>query len=388
MEFRIMRVGLVFAGLVCGLLACEGLLRWLGYSGEHERLESVFDPQFGRIRRDSWVLDFEVDPTQPTVTIRQRSFPREKSPGRTRILFIGDSGTEGAKVAPEASYPFEFERLMAARHPDSPIEVINAGAWGMSNIDEYHFFKGKLLPLEPDVVVLGLFMSNDVNLGLEHRERKLDTGGVRGALHWLRQNSALGHFLYLRALTLNGRLGWFRNEAGVEQGQVVRSRPVKGSGLGLVDSHGFHMLSYPEGETATYMKESSELVDHAFRVLDRVLVDFLALGTQYGFEFRVLVIPTPSAVAGELTLLHFPDFYADLAAKGIHLTEDQLDFDRPTERVRAICERRGIPCVDPTERMRALGMSVFFPDNEHTTVLGHQALAAELVQRFDPTAPR
>ena len=62
----------------------------------------------------------------------------------------------------------------------------------------------------------------------------------------------------------------------------------------------------------------------------------------------------------------------------------------PTARVKELCERRGIPCIDPTERMRAIGMSVFFPDNEHTTVVGHEALARELVASFagDPAGPR
>ena len=78
----------------------------------------------------------------------------------------------------------------------------------------------------------------------------------------------------------------------------------------------------------------------------------------------------------------------ELAEHGIHIHESDLDFALPTRRVRAICEDLGIPCIDPTARMRRIGMEVFFPTDEHTTVIGHSALALELQAHLDVLLPR
>lgn len=188
-------------------------------------------------------------------------------------------------------------------------------------------------------------------------------------------NSALAHFLYVQAVALNARHRWFRADALAQESVVPRE-------VALVDSYGFHMLSYPAGEVATYMRRPSPLIEHAFEVLENVLWRMKRLGERHGFVVRVLLIPTPSTVAGRLTLLHYPDIRSDLERMGIEVGEEELDFDAPTRRVLAICEELGLVCLDPTPRMREIGMDVFFPDDEHPTETGHAVLARELVESY------
>jgi lysophospholipase L1-like esterase len=355
------RTLLVLFGCCLALGLAELGLRVFGYAGDAERARRVFDPRYGAVAHDSWIWHFQIDlRVHRAVDLRGQWIPLPKPPGETRVLFIGDSATEGAFVTPEQSFPRVFKALLDER-TDNHVRVINAGVWGMTSIDEYHLLEDKLLPLDPDVVVIGLFMANDLNTNLAHRERAPRSSfGVT-----LRNHSALAHFLWLRALVLSA-------QRGVPAALV----PVE---LRLVDSYGLHMLSYPAGELATYMVPPSALMEHAFEVLERVLADFKALGQRHGFTVRVLLIPSPSRVLGRLAILHYPNLLAELRASGVPIEPGQIDVDAPTKRVLAICDALHMTCIDPTARLQRLGGRAFFPHDEHPSALGQRALAEELV---------
>jgi hypothetical protein len=187
----------------------------------------------------------------------------------------------------------------------------------------------------------------------------------------LRERSALAQFVFLQALALNER----HRLLGAEHlGRRWVPRRVA-----LVDRHGFHMLSYPSGEMALYMREPSPLVDEAYGVLRDALAELSRLGRREGFELRVLLIPSPSTVTGRLNLLHHPNILAELRARGIDVGVGDLDFRAPVRRVLAICRDLELPCVDPTARLRKLGLSAFFPGDEHPSAAGHRALAGALL---------
>src|SRR5207249_3979006 len=154
-------------------------------------------------------------------------------------------------------YPLRFKQLLDAREPGNHVRAINAGVWGMTTIDEYHLLHDKLLPLRPDVVVIGLFMSNDINWNLGHGQKELRYAAP-GWVDFARTHSALAHFVFLRALALNQRYRLVRSD---QLGSRLVPRQI-----GLVDSYGLHMLSYPAGELALYMRKPSSLANEAFAV--------------------------------------------------------------------------------------------------------------------------
>jgi hypothetical protein len=343
-----------------------------------------FDPRLGTVPRDSWARSFRVEPGASSVTLHGQTLALPKPARELRVLFVGDSATEGAFVPPEANFARRFGALLGSHsgdplkgsHSGDPLKgsqhggrspvTINAGVFGMTTADEYLFLKERLLPLAPDLVVLGLFMSNDLNFNLGHRVWQRDEPSALYAA--LRTHSALVHGLHLAGLSLSATLGRRAREAGWTK------LPV-----GLVDEYGLHMLDYPAGEVATYVRPPSRLMEQAYRVLEELLASFRALGEQHGFRFAVLLVPSPSAVAGQLTLLHYPDIDAELARQGVTLDRRALDVTLPTRRVLAVCARLGVPCIDPTARMQEHGLRVFFPGDEHPTELGHAVLAAALV---------
>jgi len=374
------RLLLVVAGTCAGLGLGEIALRAVGFDDEMARRQTTFDPRYGTVREDSWIFDFEIDHAASEANLRGQRVPVDKAPGEIRMLFVGDSSTEGVLLPLRGTYPMQLQRILDEERPGHPVRTVNAGVFGMTTIDELRFLESRLLPLRPDVVVVGLFMANDINFNLGHTERLHRVEPASSPIREVVQRSALAHFLFVQALALNARHHILRADELANESSVTRE-------IGLVDSRGFHMLSYPAGEVALYMREPSSLVDHAFEVLEEVLWRSAELGRQHGFEVRVLIIPTPSTVAGQLTLLHYPDIYGELRAMGIEITEEQFDVMGPTRRVLEICDELGIVCIDPTERMRRAGMEVFFADDEHPTERGHAVLARELADAYDRLVP-
>jgi hypothetical protein len=358
------RILLLLLGVVLATGLAECGLRIVGYAGAGDRTQRVYDKRYGAVPRDSWIWSFDIDPTRHHgVELRGERVAVPKPAGERRVLFLGDSATEGAFVGESENYPAVFGQLLRERSPEQTWRVLNAGVWGMTSIDEYHLLADKLLPLQPDVVVLGLFMANDLNMNLAHRQLVAQQQTFWGQLT---QNSALAHFLRLRLLAAGTRA------PRTGEGALT---PLE---LKLVDARGLRMLSYPEGELATYVAPESELIARAYDVLEDVLRNFQRLGRERGFTLRVLLIPSPSRVLGKLAVLHYPHLLEELAQNGVHIAPGDIDVDAPTRRVLALCARLDVSCVDPTSALARLGPRAFFPQDEHPSALGHRALAQAL----------
>ena len=175
------RLLLLVFGALLALLLGEGGLRIIGYAGDGDREARVYDRRYGAVPRDSWIWSFAIDPARhQAVELRGERVSVPKPDGERRVLFVGDSATEGAFVSEGENYPAVFRTLVPER-----LRVLNAGVWGMTTVDEYHLLADKLLPLEPDVVVIGLFMANDLNMNLAHPQliaQRTSLWGQRPAL--------------------------------------------------------------------------------------------------------------------------------------------------------------------------------------------------------------
>ncbi|MEM9191535.1 MAG: SGNH/GDSL hydrolase family protein [Myxococcota bacterium] len=367
---RLSRALLVFLGTLLGVGLAELAVRAVAPREERARQNTVFHPSYGTVRRDSWVFGLAIEPDADTATVREQRVLREPDPATPRVLFIGDSGTEGVRLGPDATYPALFADLLEEEQGHR-VEAINAGVFGMTTVDELHFLESELLLLRPDVVVLGVFLANDINFNLGQAFRVENPTADRGTVSWLADHSALVRVLFYRA---------------ADRGSFFEGGPHTpidwAPELQLIDDRGLPLLSYPAGETATYLREPTDLVDEAFELFHILLERFRALGEAHRFVPAVLLIPTPSTVAGRLTLLHYPDAYGELHRIGARVEPRDLDFGAPTRRVHAICEDLELTLIDPTDRFRSRGMEAFFPDDEHPTAVGHALLARTLVDQW------
>ncbi|MFC1510036.1 SGNH/GDSL hydrolase family protein [Candidatus Omnitrophota bacterium] len=354
-------------------------LRILGYVESDERKNTAFDTYYGQVDQGSWVLDCDIDAEkEERVLINFQNIPIEKPTGETRILFVGDSATAGAGGRFVDSFPFTYFRLMSNKFPQKKFYPINAGAVGLTTYDEYHLLKKELVHLSPDVVVLGVFMANDINFSLAHIERKINEGKAsfgKRALNYFREHSAFVHFMYLKALVLNDRFKILQ-KCGLSNAKVV---PIE---FRLIDKRGLNMMSYLEGEVALYFKESTPLVDQAFENMENILFEFKKLAEEQDFKLIVALIPTSSTIDQKLNMLIYPDAKETIEKKlGKEISESDFDFNRPTQRILESCRRLSLHCVDPIDVFRSRGMVGITPKNDHLSAAGHLMLGFDLLRK-------
>src|SRR5215203_1800630 len=83
-----------------------------------------------------------------------------KAPGTLRLLALGDSFTFGVGAQARETYPARLEEILRSRGVRA--EVLNAGAPGFSVPDETAWFQRWGRPLEPDMILLAVFVGNDL----------------------------------------------------------------------------------------------------------------------------------------------------------------------------------------------------------------------------------
>ena len=352
----------------CGLFltAAEVFFRVYHYEGWSERNEEAFDPMYGLVSERSWIFS---DPL---------SIPGRNDDGDLRILFLGDSGTAGFGVGRQNSFPSQVGKLLDEIRPSPRVNIINAGESGMAPIHQLTLYRRRLAALQPDVIVLGLFLANDINFGssftkvlLKNKEPPTSAYSLR----FLRKKSALVHFVTSRLVLLNQRTRFI-------SASTIREKSLWQS-LSLMDSYGFEFLNYCTGEIATYMKNPSSLMNEAFDLLGAVLKELKADADTNHAQLLVLLIPTSSSLSNRLDMYVYPDAESELTR--LNLSVKDLDFSLPTRHVLSICKKFNISCLDPTSELRELGAkSAIRAHDDHPTIQGHAVLARKLTSALLP----
>ncbi|MEE2749908.1 MAG: SGNH/GDSL hydrolase family protein [Myxococcota bacterium] len=374
--FRLLAL-LLAAGVVVSLL--EVGLRVFGYEGESDRQIIHFSPISPpkELAEARWAHAWPMNPVEgQRVRVNQEELPLNKPEGQTRVLFVGDSATFGFGVRHQDAFPGRVAELLGAQCAEEDVEVINAGIQGINTVVEYFLLEQKLIHLSPDIVVLGVFLQNDINTDLfSHRRLVRYQHGSRflNRVRDLREHSALIHFLYLRLLAANDRVALL-DSAGAWTRQAL---PVEFDAL---TPDGLNLGNYVEGEYALYQSSPAPVIDEAYALLESLLVRMRNLCRETGCSFVPLIIPTPAQAGGRISPTD-PSAHEALEARGFSVLGEGLDYDRPTEAVLEICARQGLLCVDPLERIRKLGHeAVFIQDDVHPSVKGHLLLAEQVYE--------
>jgi hypothetical protein len=114
--------------------------------------------------------------------LRGHDIPLDKSPDHYRILMLGDSFTMGKGVRDDQTFSVLLEEALNAKNitvDRKPIEVLNAGVDSYAPILSFFQLTRDLRPLEPNLVVLNLDMSDLVQ---ETAYRKLAVHGSKGEI--------------------------------------------------------------------------------------------------------------------------------------------------------------------------------------------------------------
>ena len=86
----------------------------------------------------------------------------EKPPGTFRVAVLGDSMVFGRGVDEANTLPQQLSARLKESYPDIAIEVLNAGFDRFNTVQEAVLLRHRVLPLNPDLLVLGITELNDL----------------------------------------------------------------------------------------------------------------------------------------------------------------------------------------------------------------------------------
>lgn len=158
---------LTIASVAVTLVVVEIFLRHFAPQQEFvPNIRTVYDPHpvIGFTLRPNVKTEFGFDTNQHGMRDYAR-YTKRKPEGVYRIICLGDSMTFSI-TGLEDAWPKVMERSFATGARN--IEVINAGVSGYGPDEEYFYLKDYLLDFEPDLVILGFFVGNDISDSYQH----------------------------------------------------------------------------------------------------------------------------------------------------------------------------------------------------------------------------
>lgn len=362
----------LFTASVC-VAAAEVLLRFFLPQNTFSRMLENTPPMF----RKSDVLAYELAPLSKgklvreefdtTITINSQGYRgREFGPGkhgRFRILAIGDSFTFGYGVEDTESYPARLEQILKNEYHMDDIEIVNAGfAAGYSPDTYYLFLKERGLKMQPDLILIGFFIGNDIDHrnASEHRWVKSDRDGlplqivnVEGEVEdgrWVRRHKQA---VYRVPVLRNSHLF----QLLVAAGKGVK-RIVQGEEASIAES------TNPFIYEATYQ----ERTDAAVKQVQTLFRAMVAVAAKARIPLVVLMMPAREQV--------YPD-------KRPSIGNRDRDWEKPQRIFSAFFERERIPYLDLLPHLKgpAKETDLYFPYDMHWNAKGHE-LGARVVAAY------
>jgi len=366
-SYRLILIGL---GVAVALGTGEAVLRVVRPQSTFARMlqnePSMFRPSdvlpyelrpgyVGRLKRGEYDVTIRIDGQG----YRSPEFlPGAKKP--VRILTVGDSFTFGWGVEAEEAYPQRLERLLAGPL-GADVEVINAGfAAGYSPDTYYLFLKQRGMLLNPDLVVVGFFVGNDIDhvRAFENEWTEVD-----------------GEGLPLRIINVDSK---------VDEGRLVsRRRPFRYRVPVLRDLHLFQLAAGAvqriAGEPTSAAERSPGEIPFVFRVAYEERTRRLVEQVQHLFRAMRRVADERRV---PLCVLLIPDRDQLVAESSVRTAA--ADWDKPQRLFRAFFDQEKIPYLDLLAEMRARNAAedLYIPNDFHWNRKGHELAARRLARHL------
>lgn len=361
------RTGLVTAVVLAALVVAEVAVRctWSGPPGLYPAGLFVADASAGFRLARGFRGRFATAAFDTEIATNARGFrDREvgaKPAGVRRILALGDSFAFGQGVEVNAAYPDVLEQLeLAAGHRT---EVINAGVPGYGTAAAFALLRDEAPLLEPDLVLLGLYVGNDFRDNLHEKFGRLEARGgmlvpVFPGEPWLRR-AWMGLLSQWRTAQLAMiKWGGVRGPpTPAEEQREVRASLSWHPGFGLA------MVTEP------WDADANKAFDATVSWLGHIR-DFCR---QRQCGLLIVLLPGPE---------QYDDAYWRMLVQRFALDDRDYDRGKPNRELTVWCAANGIEVLDLLPAFRqhtaAAGKLQWLYSDQHFNVAGHR-LAAELI---------
>ena len=294
----------------------------------------------GYLREEEFRHDVELN----SIGLRQGEIEISKD-DRMRILFVGDSFTFGYGVEEEDGYVRVVEGKLNGKG-EGNYQVLAKGVPAWWTDSYYLYLKTRGLALEPDVVVIGLFMGNDIDVGDPDNAvwNEVDANGLPKS-------------------TLSKRVR-------IDQGHRVRvKRKTRWKVPVLRNSHVFQLcwtavqrvlrIFKPKVQGAImYQHDYSEDTEAMIKKVEQLLLGMAEMSRAAGGQFAVVMIPERFQVHPQ------------------YRTDADLDYDKPQRLFGEFFTHNGIPHLDLLPILRAQAESsgelLYYQRDSHFTRAGYK----------------
>jgi lysophospholipase L1-like esterase len=311
----------------------------------------------------------QVTITTNSLGLRGAEVSLEKPAGVKRVLVLGDSYTFGVYVEDDETYSAVLESLF--REEGAQVEVINAGyADGWEPDEHYAWLVNRGLEFEPDLVIYGFFVGNDISGLFPEYWSELDARGLPTRID--DPNYYVDTFGRLRSRA--------KDRYAVGFDLIYRVPVLRESHLAIFLNSIIHDLLTrltPKYERSEYghfpfiLRESSdELMLEQEKLFLDLVAGMDAVAGEHGAEFMVLMIPVNFQVE--------PDFLAMVYGPKYKVERNYY------EEVKPVFDEMDVLYLDVLEEMTAIP-GQYFPRNGevHFNPAGHRFAAEQLKSFLD-----
>lgn len=346
-----MKLGMLCVSIVIALVVAEVALRVIMPFQQQRDTEHVFftyDETLGWANLPGSSGVFTIPSGTTTVNIsaegwRDADLPQEKTPGRKRILFLGDSQAWGYGVEQDK----RFSDYVRAAFDNA--DVLNMGVSGYGTAQEDLQLRTKGIAYQPDIVVVA-FYSNDLfdNLndgnGTAYEYPRPTLIPADGTLRVHNQPVPKKAALWEKARSYYDELPWW-SRLPMKYSRVffLTKQVYDGASRAIVRA------GWQDEVPASFRQPDSKAWTTAFAILD----DMNQFCERSNCTLIVAVIPTERMIQANETVV-----------------EDQIA---------AWGERAGVPVVTLASEFNKRGLGQFYLRfDSHINAMGH-ALAGELI---------
>jgi len=371
------RTGAALVGLRLALAAGERAVRTVApQSTVTEAVRYEAHPAVGFRMRPWQTIPGRIGGEINGYGLRGERIPSDAG-GEERVLALGDSFTFGAGVATEEAFPACLERELAPAMREATgrdLRVVNAGTPSYGTVRELAWLRAFGPELEPDRVVLSVFVGNDFTDNLSPTpavvEGRLVSAAAAEHPPWQVRARIGLHSSHLDRLAA----------AALAEREPARPAPPPGPPPDLDDPEiraAWQRMreDFAAGEAdrlAVYTPAgASEAVDRAYEVMAEALDGVRAWCAERGVPLALAIIPDVMQVEDDL-------LQVAIAARGGSFGDG--DYLRPQRTLTAWAEERGVPVLDHLPAFREgyaeTGESLYLFGDSHWNAAGH-ALAAQ-----------
>lgn len=277
-----------------------------------------------------------------------------------RVLIVGDSFVFGVGVEDTETFTALLPESLAEE--GFVAEGLNAGIPAFGVPDAESWFRRHGADLDPDVVVLAIFLGNDLVDASPDREEILLVDGLLvpsqsadGLRAWLHRHSHL--FVAVKGLLEQPGFQPLRAKLGLRE--PWRTRTLR-------------------EELGVYKQSAGQDMKPAIDATDEALGRLVDLSEELGFELFAMLIPS------EIQL--DPDRWLS-SLTGLGLAPTDYDPSTPTRIFEDLLARHEIPTLDLAPQFSAglgQGEKLYFRLDRHWTTAGHSLAADELARFLAP----